>query len=238
MNVKRIAKKLAATGLLALTCLLVSAPARAGIPVIDAANLVQQIQQVISWAQQYQQMMNSITQLQQQYQQLQTMTGKLDGARSLGTILNNPAIQAQLPPEMQNAAMMLANPNALSTNMANIGSTLAAFGVSTTVDPNAGKTAADGYGRAQAIMASSQQRQTQLQALASRVDSAADAKESLDLLNRNTLETANINNQMVQTMAALEAARNAESLRNTARHQQLANDIKTGGATPRIIYSY
>jgi hypothetical protein len=44
-----------------------SAPARAGIPVIDAANLAQQIQQVMSWVQQFKQMAQQITQLQQAY---------------------------------------------------------------------------------------------------------------------------------------------------------------------------
>ena len=44
-------------------------PARAGIPVIDGSNLAQQIQQVLSWGQQAQQMIDQINKLQQQYQQ-------------------------------------------------------------------------------------------------------------------------------------------------------------------------
>lgn len=58
-------------------------PARAGIPVIDAANLANSIQQVIAWGRQAQDMINQLNQLQQQFAQLQTMTTKLDGIRNL-----------------------------------------------------------------------------------------------------------------------------------------------------------
>ena len=44
-------------GAIAITLGLVAGtPAHAGIPVIDAANLAQAIQQMMAWAQQYQQM--------------------------------------------------------------------------------------------------------------------------------------------------------------------------------------
>ena len=213
-------------------------PARAGIPVIDAANLANSLQQVIAWGQQAQQMIDQINKLQQQHQQLQTMTAKLEGVRALGTILNNPNIQAALPPEMRDSTQLLLNPAALATSQANLNQILASFGVNTTVNPNAGQAAADTLGRAQQILASTQTRQTQLQALAARVDSTADAKDSLDMLNRNTLEAANINNQMIQTMAALEAARQATELKQTARDQQFGDAARTGAARPLRTLSY
>jgi type IV secretion system protein VirB5 len=231
-------KRLLSTGILAFALVVSASPARAGIPVIDATSVAQQIQQVVAWAEQYNQMMNQLNELRAQFSQLQTMTGKLDGSRALGTILNDPTIQSQLPPELRNAAAMLLNPSALSSSTASINSILTSFGVSGLIDPNAGRSLADSYGRAQSILASAQQRSTQLQALATRVDNSADAKESLDLLNRNTLESANINNQMVQTMAALEAARQAEELRKIAAQQQYFNGIATGGARPLVGLSY
>ncbi|MBY0365128.1 MAG: P-type DNA transfer protein VirB5 [Burkholderiaceae bacterium] len=70
-----------------------SQAAHAGIPVIDAANLAQAIQQVISWQQQYSQMV-------QQYQQLQTSYQSITGARGLGDILNNPLLQGVVPADV------------------------------------------------------------------------------------------------------------------------------------------
>ena len=69
-----------------------SAPARAGIPVIDVAGLVQAIQGV----------MNSITQIQNQYQQivgLERQIESISNARSLGDALSNPALQNYVPRE-------------------------------------------------------------------------------------------------------------------------------------------
>ena len=69
-----------------------SAPARAGIPVIDVAGLVQAIQGV----------MNSIAQIQNQYQQivgLERQIESISNARSLGDALSNPALQNYVPRE-------------------------------------------------------------------------------------------------------------------------------------------
>jgi type IV secretion system protein VirB5 len=213
-------------------------PARAGIPVIDAANLANSIQQVIAWGRQAQDMINQLNQLQQQFAQLQTMTTKLDGIRNLGTILNDPNIVAALPPEMRNATQLLVNPSALATSQANLNQILASFGVNTTLNPNAGQAQADTIGRAQQILASAQTRNTQLAQLASRVDGTADAKDSLDMMNRNVLEAASINNQMTQTMAALEAARQAAELKRIADNQAYFANVKAGAAQPLRTYSY
>ena len=76
-------KRLAASALLAVTA--TASPAQ-GIPVIDAANLVQTIQQVV----------NDITKINNQIQQitqLQTQIASMNGMRMLGTVANNPALQ-------------------------------------------------------------------------------------------------------------------------------------------------
>ena len=72
---------------------------------------------------------------------------------------------------------------------------------------------------AESILTATQQRSQQITALAGRVDTAADAKESLDLLNRNTLEGASIQNQLMATMASVEAARQQTELAIKARGQ-------------------
>ncbi len=223
---------------ISVSMLFAAMPARAGIPVLDAANLANSIQQVLAWSQQAQDMINQINQLQQQFQQLQTMTTKLDGIRNLGSILNDPAIRAALPPEMRDATQLLLNPSALATSQANLNQILTSFGVNTTANPNAGQAAADTIGRMQQILASTQTRNTQLAQLASRVDSTADAKDSLDMMNRNVLEAASINNQMTQTMAALEAARQAAELKRLADNQAYFERVKAAAAQPLRTYSY
>ena len=63
-----------------------------GIPVIDVANLIQTVQQV----------MNDITEIQNQVQQISQLQRQLDsinGIRSLGNVFNNPALRNYVPAE-------------------------------------------------------------------------------------------------------------------------------------------
>ena len=66
-------------------------PARAsGIPVIDVANLIQTIQQVV----------NDITEIQNQVQQitqLQDQLNSINGFRNLGQVFNNPMLRNYVP---------------------------------------------------------------------------------------------------------------------------------------------
>ena len=73
--------------------------AHAGIPVIDGANLAQSIQQVLAWAQQYQQMAEQIQQAQQQLQQLESTYQSMTGSRGFGSLLSNPGLPQYLPDE-------------------------------------------------------------------------------------------------------------------------------------------
>ena len=74
-----------------LTFVLSVGPAKAtGIPVIDVANLVQTVQQV----------MNDITAINNQVQQitqLQAHLNSINGARNLGNVFNNPALKNYVP---------------------------------------------------------------------------------------------------------------------------------------------
>lgn len=82
--------KLAASASITLSA---CAPARAqGIPVIDIANLVQTIQQVI----------NDITAIENQVQQIRQLQNQLDsinGIRNLGNVFNNPLLRNYVPAE-------------------------------------------------------------------------------------------------------------------------------------------
>jgi len=65
----------------------VATPASAGMPVIDAANLAQAIQEVLSWGQQLQGMERQYSQLLQSYRQLQSTYNSLTGARGMQNLL-------------------------------------------------------------------------------------------------------------------------------------------------------
>jgi len=76
-------------------CLLISSifgtqAAHAGIPVIDAANLVEQLLDVISWIEQGEQMV-------QQYQTLSSQLRATTGTRNLGQVFNSPLMQGAVP---------------------------------------------------------------------------------------------------------------------------------------------
>lgn len=76
-----------------------SAPARAGIPVIDVAAIVQAMLDVL----------NGITQIENQYQQIVGLGQQVESishARSLGDVLNNPALQNYVP---RNASTLVRN---------------------------------------------------------------------------------------------------------------------------------
>jgi type IV secretion system protein VirB5 len=78
---------------LAVAACLSTTPARAtGIPVIDVANLMQTLLQVL----------NDITEIEnqvQQIRQLESQLRSLNGVRNLGNILNNPALRNYVPAE-------------------------------------------------------------------------------------------------------------------------------------------
>ena len=84
--------------------------AHAGIPVIDAANLANSIQQVVAWGQQYTQMTQQITQLQQQITQAQQAFNNLNGIRGMANLVNNPALRTYLPPNWNQTMNLLSDP--------------------------------------------------------------------------------------------------------------------------------
>jgi len=64
-----------------------AAPASAGMPVIDSANLAQSVQQVLSWGQQLTGMEQQYLQLFQSYQQLEATYHSLTGPRGMQNLL-------------------------------------------------------------------------------------------------------------------------------------------------------
>ena len=210
--------------------------AQAGIPVIDGANLIQTIQQTMSWLEQYDQMIQQIDQLADQIEQTKTMTGKLDIARFLGSILNDPNIRFVLPDEMKNF-QALAKGNAYGGSRLNaINNLLAGYGVKTAIGgtpTTMGQTSADALLKMQSVLQSAQSRAAQVNSLASQVDSAPDAKASMDLVNRNVIESTRVTMDLQQTLATIEANRQAERLRQLSADQQAFEQLKAKAAATR-----
>ena len=220
MSATGTAKKFIAAMAASVTMSLSSAPAYAGIPVIDAAALVEAIKSTIAWGQQASDMIETITQMRQTVAGITNMTSKIEGIRNLGTILDNPSIGDLLPPAMRDVTALLVNPNVYSANPAAIAGVLTSFGVNVpagTVEAATG--VADAIVRSRAIMQSGQARTVQLGALAARVNSAIDLKDSSDLISRNVLENSQILNSLFIQMAAKDYAEAQATLRDMAAAQ-------------------
>ena len=227
MNILRKLNKAVAAASLSFCLLGTAVPAHAGIPVIDVANLMQAIMEVMAWTQQAKDMVSQITEAKNMVQEgknavagIQTTIAKLDGARNLGSILNDPTIRSVLPAEMQNAMGVLLAPSGVTSNAAAMSNVLASFGIAVPAGGITKATAlADMLLKSQALLQSAQTRERQLTQLASQVDAAPDAKASSDLVARNTLENARIMNTLMQQIAAQDLAKQQADLRDMAASQ-------------------
>ena len=229
--------------LLGGTCLLpsiihaqsLSPSAAAGIPVIDASGLAQQVQQVASWAKQY-------TQMQQQFNQLQSTYNSLSGVRGMANLVNNPTLRNYLPSEYQ--AMLSNNgmPAGLSGSIASIRDSARIIGVrSTTLDTASDAAQAmqnmqnqnalnravgeEGYRQAASRFGS-------IQILLDKVNSAPDQKDILDLQARIQAEQVMLQNEQskLQMMTYL-----SNIQRDISQQQAREISIKSAqGTIPRF----
>lgn len=178
--------------------------AHAGIPVIDAANLAQAIQQVTAWAQQYQQMVQQIQQLQQQYQ-------NLNGIRNMGSLVNNPLARQYLPSDYQTilsngVGQWQAIYNA-SKKFDMATSSLSASSDAAQAFQQIAKQAAINRAGAEEGYKTASQRFSDIQVLLDRVNNAPDAKDIADLQGRIQAEQVMMQNEanklaMLQQLAS------------------------------------
>lgn len=177
----------------------------AGIPVIDASNLAQQIQQVVSWGQQLQQMAA-------QLQQMQATFNSLNGVRGMANLANDVNARKYLPPDWQQT-MNLMNNN--GGQYAGISGSIAAIKTAakitdiadTGLDPNsaAGKAFQASQNQAALNRALGEEgyRQASLridsiQQLLDKVNNAPDQKDMLDLQARIQAEQAMLQNEQIK----------------------------------------
>lgn len=218
---------------LALPCLLASLGTQAqGIPVIDAANLAQTIQQVVHAISQIDNQVRQITQLQQQID-------GLSGTRSLGRILNSPLLRNYVPSEAFTVlnAVDAAGYGSLSATAKALRDVAMVYNCA---DRPAGAARArcqadlaqpyQHKGMLQDAMAAAAGRLAQIDGLMERIDATTDQKAILEIQARIGAERALLMHetsqiQMLQAMAdaeeriarARDRERQQEMLRRTGR---------------------
>ena len=170
----------------------VASTAHAGIPVIDSTSIAQQIQQVVAWGAQFQQM-------QQQLQRMQQQFDSLNGSRGMANLVNNPAARQYLPADYQtilnsgygnSAAIRAASKvRGIEDTRIDAGSdTALAFEANARQAAINRATAEDGYRRAS-------DRFADIQVLLNRVNTAPDAKDMADLQGRIQAEQVMLQNE-------------------------------------------
>lgn len=190
--------KLAAPLVAALTAFIGTAQAQ-GIPVIDVANLVQTVQQVL----------NEVTQIKnqvQQIQQLQTQVSSMNGTRMLGTIANNPSLQNYVPANAYNSINALSGSgyNGLSPTakaLRNSGMVYNCMDLNGSARTDCQASLAQPYqykGLLQDAMRAASGRVTQINALMGQINATQDQKSVQEIQARISAENALLAHEMTQ----------------------------------------
>ena len=168
-----------------ITLLFASTGARAGIPVIDAANLVQDILQMLSWVQQAADEVTKITNQVQQIKQLGDTYNNMTGSRALGTVMNTVGDNSIVPANVQAAWAGYNNSLQLINQVKALGA--------------GGQTAIN-------------QRFAQIQGLLGQINGATDQKGALEIQARVAAENALVLND-ANRIALLKMQQEAEAQR-------------------------
>lgn len=223
----RLGSALAAASLLA--CMASSARAQ-GIPVIDIANLIQTIQQV----------MNDITKIENQVQQitqLQNQLSSMSGVRNLGTILNSPALRNYVPAESFAAinavdASGYAGLNSTGKSLRDarmVYNCLDLAGAARTICQAALAQPYQQKALLQNAMTTASGRIVQIQALMERINATADQKAILELQARIGAENAMLAHEATQIQMLQGLADSEERIaRSRDRERQYEMLSRTG----------
>lgn len=231
-------KKLSVSLLFVCTCF-GSQSAHAGIPVIDAANLAQAIQQIVAWGKQYQQMVDQIKQAEQQYK-------SVTGTRNLGDILNNPMLKQAVPADV---AQVL---NAINSG-GSAGLTGAAQAIRNgSMKYNCEDRSGDGKTTCEAILNGNAQNQAylqnalqiatlrvqQIQSLQSQINGTDDPKAIAELQARIAAENAQVTND-ANRIAVMQSLAQAQQLAaEQADRERWLNLMKPDTPTAVATFTY
>lgn len=214
--------------------------ARAGIPVIDVANLAEAIQNTIAWIQQYQQMVQQYEQLRQQYQ-------ALTGSRNLGEILNNLLLRDSVPPDVMAIynAVQAGGINGLTGAARAIRNRMLIYDCEdrTGADQTRCRAVLNQNAQTQALSEGAFERVTQridqIDGLMRQINATDDPKSIAELQARIQIETAAIGNEqsrivLMNQMAQAQRDQAEQSVKEaTLRNLSLTNDGSSGYGAAR-----
>ena len=208
-----------------------------GIPVIDVANLIQTIQQV----------MDGITQINNQVQQitqLQTQISSINGMRNLGNILNNPMLKNYVPAEAYTYLNAVntsgySGLNATAKSLRDAGMVYNCMDLAGAARTDCQAALAQPYqqkGLLQDAMKSAAGRLTQINSLMDQINGTSDQKAVLEIQARIGAENALLAHevsqvQMLQGMADSEE-RIARSRERERQYQMLGRTGKVSDFLP------
>jgi type IV secretion system protein VirB5 len=208
--------------ILALVLVIASAgQAQAGIPVFDAAQVAQSVQQVFAWGKQYAQMGQQYSQLVNTYNQAVTTHNSMNGARGMESLVNNPVLRRYLPNEWSQTMNLLNSPGGYTGLQSKINGIRSAAQITsitdTGLDPDSATGRAFVGAQNQAAMnralseegyKQASDRITSIQSLIDKVGDAPEAKDVADLQARIQAEQVMVQNELVKLhlMAQLQQA--------------------------------
>lgn len=201
-----------------------------GIPVIDAANLMQTVQQVL----------NDITAINNQVQQITQMQSQLDsinGLRNLGNVFNNPLLQNYVPPEAYTYVNAInssgyAGLNATAKTLRDEGMVYNCMDLSDDARTRCQASLAQPYqlkGLLQDAMKSAAGRLSQIQSLMGQINATTDQKAVQEIQARVGAENALLSHEMSQLQMLQGMADSEERIaRSRDRERQYQMLVRTG----------
>lgn len=215
------------TGLLIAAAIGMAAPrtAHAGMPVIDAANLAQAIEQVMSWARQYQQM-------EREYMQLRAQYNSITGARGLGDLMNNPALRQVVPNDLVNIYNAV-NSGSLSGAAAALRASQRLYDCQGMLAPDQARcrTALNLIAESQTQLRQAYERVVsrtdQIEELRARINETEDLKEISELQGRMQAEIAQVANDQnkIQSMKMMHDLQREQS--SQSRNEALLRNLQS-----------
>lgn len=217
----------------AMLCTLTASASHAqGIPVIDIANLIQTIQQVL----------NDVTKIENQVEQitqLQNQLSSITGARNLGNVFNSPTLQNYVPAEAYTVvnAVDTSGYSGLSPtakNLRDAGMVYNCLDLAGAARTNCQATLAQPYqqkGLLQDAMKTAAGRLSQISSLMSQINGTTDQKGVLEIQARISAENAMLTHEMSQIQMLQGMADSEERI---ARSQDRERQYQMLGRTGRI----
>ena len=203
-----------------------------GIPVIDIANLVQTILQVL----------NDVTKINNQVQQITALQSQLDsinGVRNLGNIFNNPTLKNYVPPEAYTYLNAVntsgySGLNATAKVLRDAGMVYNCMDLTGAARTSCQAALAQPYqqkGLLQDAMKSAAGRLSQINSLMSEINATSDQKAVLEIQARISAENALLAHEVSQVQMLQGMADSDERI---ARSRERERQYQTLGRTGRI----